>query len=58
MTETYSSHESRIYYVEESSYGQTPENPSLLSVPAESIEPAISPNNIKVRGVGSVDFQA
>ena len=58
MTETYSSHESRIYYVEESSYGQTPENPSLLSVPAESIEPAISPNNIKVRGVGSVDLQA
>lgn len=58
MTETYSSHESQIYYVEESTYGQTPATPSLLSVPAESIEPAINPNNIKVRGVGSVDLQA
>lgn len=58
MTETYSSHESKIYYVEESIYGQTPQNPSMLSVPAESIEPAVNPNNIKVRGVGSVDLQA
>ena len=58
MPETYSSHESRVYYVEESTYGQTPSNPSMLSVPAESIEPSISPNNIKLRGVGSVDLQA
>jgi hypothetical protein len=57
LTETYSSHESKIYYVEESTYGQTPQTPSMLSVPAESIEPAIKPNNIKVRGVGSVDLQ-
>jgi hypothetical protein len=58
MPETYSSHENRIYYVEESTYGQTPSNPSMLSVPAQSIEPAVNPNNIKLRGVGSVDLQA
>jgi hypothetical protein len=58
MPETYSSHESKIYYVEESTYGQTPSNPSMLSVPAQSIEPAVNPNNIKLRGVGSVDLQA
>jgi hypothetical protein len=58
MVSTYGAHESRIYYVEESAYGQTPTNPSMLSVPAESIEPSMNPNNIKIRGVGSVDIQA
>ncbi len=57
MVSTYGAHESRIYYVEETSYGETPANPSMLGVPAESIDPSLSPNNIKVRGVGSVDFQ-
>ena len=37
MPETYSAHESRIYYVEETAYGQTPTTPSMLSVPAESL---------------------
>jgi hypothetical protein len=58
MPETYSAHESRVYYVEENEYGQTPANPSMLSVPAESLEPAVNPNNIKLRGVGSIDLQA
>jgi hypothetical protein len=58
MPETYSAHESRVYYVEETEYGQTPTNPSMLSVPAESIEPAVNPSNIKLRGVGSIDLQA
>jgi hypothetical protein len=58
MPETYSAHESRVYYVEETAYGQTPTNPSMLSVPAESLEPAANPNNIKLRGVGSIDLQA
>ncbi len=58
MPETYSAHESRVYYVEETAYGQTPTNPAMLSVPAESLEPAVNPNNIKLRGVGSVDLQA
>ena len=58
MPETYGSHESKIYYVDEATYGATPSNPTMLGVPAESIEPAINPNNIKLRGVGSMDLQA
>ena len=58
MPETYSSHESRIYYVDEATYGTTPTNPAMLSVPAESLEPTLNPNNIKLRGVGSIDLQA
>ena len=58
MSETYSAHESRVYYVEETAYGQTPTNPAMLSVPAESLEPAVNPSNLKLRGVGSIDLQA
>src|SRR3972149_7391952 len=58
MPETYSAHESRVYYVEETAYGQTPTTPSMLSVPAESLEPAANPSNLKLRGVGSLDLQA
>jgi hypothetical protein len=57
MPETYSAHESRVYYVEETELRQTPVNPSMLSVPAESLEPAVNLNNIKLRGVGSIDLQ-
>jgi hypothetical protein len=58
MPETYSAHESRVYYVEETTYGQIPANPAMLSVPAENMEPAVNPSNIKLRGVGSIDLQA
>lgn len=57
MVETYGAHECRFYYVEESAYGETPANPSMLSVPAENIEQAINPSNIKLRGIGSYDLQ-
>lgn len=58
MPETYSSHESKIYYIDETTYGATPSTPAMLSIPAENIEPTITPNNIKLRGVGSIDLQA
>ena len=58
MVETYGAHQTRFYYVQESTYGQTPANPSMVSVPAESVEPAINPSNIKLRGIGSIDLQA
>jgi hypothetical protein len=58
MVETYGAHQSRIYYVEESTYGQTPTNPTMRGIPAENIDPSIDPSNIKVRGVGSIDLQA
>jgi len=44
--------------VEESTYGTTPTNPSMYGASAESVEPAINPSNIKVRGIGSIDLQA
>ncbi len=58
MVETYSSDEEQIYYVTESEFGVTPTNPSMLSVPAQQIEPNIDAGNIKLRGVGSYDLQA
>jgi hypothetical protein len=58
MVQTYSSHESKIFYVEESTYGQTPPTPTMLGIPAQSIDPQINPNNIKLRGLGSMDLKA
>jgi hypothetical protein len=54
----YGSHEARIYYVQETTYGETPANPSMLGIKAESVEPVLNPSLIKVRGVGSRDLQA
>jgi len=58
MVDTYGAHETRFYYVEESTYGVTPTSPSMFSVPSENVEPAINPSNIKVRGIGNIDLQA
>jgi len=58
MVETYAAHQTRLYYVEETTYGQIPATPAMVSVPAESVEPAFNPNNIKLRGIGSRDLQA
>jgi hypothetical protein len=58
MSMPYGAHETKIYYVEETSYGETPSNPSMLGIKAESIEPVLNPSLIKVRGVGSRDLQA
>jgi hypothetical protein len=58
MVDTYGAHEARIYYVQETTYGTTPDTPSMAGVPAESLEPAINPSNIKLRGIGSIDLQA
>ncbi len=57
MVETYGSDEERIYYVAESIFGTTPTNPSMLSVPADQIEPSIDPGLLKLRGAGSYDLQ-
>ena len=55
----YGAHEAKIYYVEESTYGETPTTPDMLGIgPVENVEPAINPGLIKVRGTGSVDLQA
>lgn len=57
MPQTYGAHETKLYYVEEQTFGETPINPAMLGLPAESLEPQINPNNIKVRGIGSIDLQ-
>jgi hypothetical protein len=54
----YGAHEAKIYYVQETNYGETPTNPSMLGVKAENVEPALNPSLIKVRGIGSRDLQA
>jgi len=52
----YGAQEAKIYYVQESTYGVTPTNPSMLGLAtAENVEPALDPGLIKVRGVGSRD---
>lgn len=58
MVETYGSDEEQVYYVTENTFGTTPTNPSMLSVPTEQIEPNINAGNIKLRGAGSYDLQA
>jgi hypothetical protein len=58
MVETYGSDEEQIYFVVEDTFGATPANPAMLSVPAEQIEPSVDAGNIKLRGAGSYDLQA
>jgi len=58
MPETYGAHECRVYYVVESTYGQTPSNPSMVGVNAESVDAGLDPSLIMVRGVGSRDLSA
>jgi len=56
-TPVYGAHEAKVYYVEETTYGVTPANPSMLGIAtAESVEPALDPGLIKVRGIGSRDL--
>ncbi|MDH7477099.1 MAG: phage tail tube protein [Candidatus Bathyarchaeota archaeon] len=58
MSMPYGSHEAKIYYVEETNYGETPSNPTMVGLKAESVEPVLNPSLIKVRGVGNRDLQA
>jgi len=54
----YGAHEARIYYVQESTYGVTPTNPSMLGLAtAENVEPTVDPGFVKLRGLGSRDLQ-
>jgi hypothetical protein len=55
---TYGGQESRVYFVQESTYGVVPTNPSMVGINAEQVEPEIDPSLIKVMGIGSRDPQA
>ena len=58
MSEPYGAHEAGIAYISEANYGETPATPDMIEIiTAENVEPAISPGLIKVRGIGSRDYQ-
>jgi len=58
MSEPYGAHEAGIAYISESTYGETPATPDMIEIiTAENVEPAINPSLIKVRGIGSRDYQ-
>ncbi len=53
----YSAQETKFYYITEDPYGVTPPNPAFIGIEnVESIDPAVSQNNIKIRGLGSRDL--
>jgi hypothetical protein len=54
----FGAHEAKLYYVQETSYGVTPANPSMVSLRAASVEAPLNPGLIQVRGIGSRDLQA
>ncbi len=50
----YTGEEAHVYYVEETTYGATPTNPTMLNMGIiQEIEPALDPKNIVLRGIGS-----
>jgi len=50
----YTGEEAHAYYVEETTYGTTPTNPTMLCIGIiQEIEPALDPRNIVLRGIGS-----
>ena len=54
----YGAHEAKAYYIEETTYGETPASPTMNGIGSiENVEPALNPSNIKVRGIGSRDLQ-
>jgi hypothetical protein len=53
----YGAHEAKVYYVQETTYGQTPTNPSMLGLKtAFDVEHNIDPGLLKLRGIGSRDL--
>jgi len=54
----YGSHEAKVYYVEETNYGETPSpNPNMLGLKtAFDVEHNIDPGLLKLRGIGSRDL--
>jgi len=58
MSEPYGAHEAGVAYISEATYGETPATPAMIEIPVvENVEPALNPGLIKIRGIGSRDFQ-
>ncbi len=58
MVETYGQDQERIYYVNEAVKGTTPNNPTVYSVPHESLDPGVDVGNILLRAGGNYDVVA
>jgi len=58
MVETYGAHECRVYFVQESNYGETPANPAMIGINTQGVEPSLDPGLVQVRGLGSRDLQS
>jgi hypothetical protein len=58
MVDTYSAEEEAFYYIDETTFGVTPNAPAFLGHPCSSINPNINANNLQVRGCGSINYLA
>lgn len=60
-TSIYGAHEAKVYFIEETIYGETPSGtgqPAMIEVGVvQEAEPALNPSLIKIRGIGSRDLQ-
>jgi len=60
-TPVYGAHEAKVYFIEETTYGETPSGtgqPAMVEVGVvQEVEPTLNPDLIKVRGIGSRDLQ-
>lgn len=60
-TSMYGAHEAKVYFIEETTYGETPSGtgqPAMVEVGVvQEVEPALNPDLIKIRGIGSRDLQ-
>jgi hypothetical protein len=60
-TSIYGAHEAKVYFVEETTYGETPSGtgePAMVEVGVvQEVNPALNPGLIKIRGIGSRDLQ-
>jgi len=58
MVDTYSADQQAFYYIDETTFGVTPATPTMLGHLCSSIIPNINPNDLLVRGSGSINYMA
>jgi hypothetical protein len=57
-TPMFGGHEAKAYFIEETTYGETPANPTMAAIGVvQEAEPTLDANLVKLRGIGSRDLQ-
>jgi hypothetical protein len=57
-TPMFGGHEAKVYFIEETTYGETPANPTMAAVGiVQEVEPTLDASLVKLRGIGSRDLQ-